>query len=83
MHRGDGAHALMIAAKSNPDPKVLALLLQVFESPDPSSPSGAKDLIATDDHGITALEYAEENQALQGTEAMERLRRATRKQSEN
>jgi hypothetical protein len=73
----------MIAAQSNTDPQVLTLLLQVFESPDPSSRRTAKDLIATDDHGKTALDYAEENEALHGTEAMERLRRATRRQIEN
>ncbi len=81
--RADGAHALIIAAQSNPDPQVLTLLLLVFESPDPSSRSAAKDLIATDDHGKTALDYAEENEALRGGEVLEQLQRATRKQNEN
>lgn len=82
VRRDDGSHALMIAAKSNPDPKVLTLLLQVFESPDPNSRSAAKDLIATDDHGKTALDYAEENEALRGSEVLKQLQRATRKQNE-
>jgi len=83
VRREDGAHALMIAAKSNPDPKVLTLLLQVFESPDPSSRSAAKELIATDADGKTPLDHAKENEALQGTEVLERLRKATRRQIEN
>ncbi len=74
VRRADGAHVLMIAAQSNPDPGVLMMLLDMLEWPEPKVLADTIDLTETDDYGITALDYAEENEDLQGTEALERLR---------
>ena len=55
----NGRTALMVAAGSNPNPAVIGFLLE----------NGA-DVAATDKEGATALDYAKNNKALHGTEAM-------------
>jgi ankyrin repeat protein len=81
--RADGAHALIIAARTNPHPQVLNLLLQIHENAGPERDSTQAGLATTDDHGKTALDYAEQNEALQGTDALQRLREATQSRSAN
>jgi ankyrin repeat protein len=81
VRRTDGVHMLMMAAQSNPDPAVLMLLLDMLESPEEKRLAETIDLTETDDHGKTALDYAEQNEGLQGTEVLERLRQATQSRS--
>ncbi|MFU8830269.1 MAG: hypothetical protein ACNA8P_12660, partial [Phycisphaerales bacterium] len=83
VRRTDGAHVLMMAAQSNPNPGILMLLLDMLESPEEKRLTETIDLSETDDHGKTALDYAKQNQALPGTEALERLRQATQSRSDN
>ena len=63
-----GGTALHSAAGFNENPEVISLLLRAGADPD-----------LRDDDGKTALDYARENEALQGTDALKALEAATSK----
>jgi ankyrin repeat protein len=57
---------LMDAARRNPNPEVISVLLK----------AGA-DVNTKDNEGKTALDYAKENEELKGTQAIKELEAAT------
>jgi ankyrin repeat protein len=61
----DGLTVLMAAAHSNPNPEVITVLLK----------AGA-DAKVMNAHGKTALDYAQENEKLKGTDAYNKLEEA-------